>query len=76
MKYCVEFYSQVDKISFACSEDRATLASDPSAVAGGRPMRAAAITAALSYHQAYISTSSGYPQSDKRMLSPLIKPKK
>src|SRR5262245_24492988 len=36
-------------------------------------MRAAATTAALSYHQSYISTSSGAPQSDKRMLSPLVK---
>jgi len=32
----------------ACSEDRATLESDPSAAAGGRPMRAAAQTAAFS----------------------------
>jgi hypothetical protein len=39
MKYCGEFYPQMDKIAFACSEDMAMLASDPNAAAGGRPRK-------------------------------------
>jgi hypothetical protein len=38
-KSCDEFHPLLGKIAFACSEDRATLASDPSAAAGGRPMK-------------------------------------
>lgn len=55
MAYCIKQKSKsnlvrnsallFDKIALACSEDRATLESDPSAVAGGEPMRAAAKTA-------------------------------
>jgi hypothetical protein len=36
---CGGFYPLFDKLVFACPEDRATLASDLSAAAGGRPMR-------------------------------------